>query len=85
MSLWNRYNLFRTLATGVDYARQLLLLRLSGRRTLPKMNSFALVVKFAFGFVLASLMVTKSVSLIQGVTMHECEATIHLRAGILFP
>lgn len=61
-------NLLRTLVMGgLGYAGVVLLLRLSGNRTLSKLNSFDLVVTISFGSVLASLMVTKGVSLAQGL------------------
>lgn len=61
--------ILRTLAVGgLGYMGLVLLLRLSGNRTLSKINSFDLVVTIAFGSVLASLMVTNSVSLAQGLT-----------------
>ena len=46
----------------------LLLLRVSGKRTLTKMNAFDLVVTVALGSTLATVMLTKSVALAEGLT-----------------
>ena len=50
------------------YAGLILLLRLSGNRTLSKMNSFDLVVTVAFGSTLSTILVNKNVSLAEGLT-----------------
>jgi len=61
-------NLGRVLAVGVlAYAGLIVLLRISGNRTLSKMNSFDLVVTVAFGSTLSSLLISKNVSLAQGL------------------
>lgn len=61
-------NLYRVLAVGVlAYIGLVLLLRISGNRTLSKMNSFDLVVTVAFGSTLSSLLISKDVSLAQGL------------------
>ncbi|GHA83422.1 DUF421 domain-containing protein [Modicisalibacter luteus] len=49
------------------YASLVVLLRISGRRTLSKMNAFDLVVTVALGSTLASVILSKSVTLSQGV------------------
>ncbi len=60
--------LFRTLAVGLlAYASLVVLLRVSGRRTLSKMNAFDLVVTVALGSTLATVLLNKEVSLAQGV------------------
>ena len=46
----------------------LLLLRVSGKRTLTKMNAFDLVVTVALGSTLATVLLTKSVALAEGLT-----------------
>ena len=59
----------RTILLGVlSYAAVVALLRVSGKRTLSKFNMFDFVVTVAFGSVLASMLVSKSVALAQGVT-----------------
>ncbi|WP_104203770.1 DUF421 domain-containing protein [Billgrantia saliphila] len=60
--------LLRTAVLGVlGYASLVYLLRISGRRTLSKMNAFDLVVTVALGSVLATVMLSKDVTLLQGV------------------
>lgn len=60
--------LVRTVLTGVcAYAALILLLRVSGKRTLSKMNAFDLVVTVALGSTLASVITSPDVSLAQGV------------------
>lgn len=61
------YALLRTAVLGVlGYASLVFLLRISGRRTLSKMNAFDLVVTVALGSVLATVMLSKDVTLLQG-------------------
>lgn len=60
--------LLRTLAVGIAaYAALVLMLRLSGKRTLSKLNAFDLVVTVALGSTLSSILLDKTVSLAQGV------------------
>ncbi|MGP1345042.1 MAG: DUF421 domain-containing protein [Phycisphaerales bacterium] len=57
----------RTLVIGVvGYGVMLVLLRISGPRTLSKMNAFDFIVTIALGSTLASLIVSESVSLASG-------------------
>ncbi len=59
----------RTLVLGtLSYFSLIILLRVSGKRTLSKMNAFDLVVTVAFGSTLASILTSKNVALVQGVT-----------------
>lgn len=61
-------SVLRTLVVGVvAYAGLILLLRLSGKRTLTKMNAFDLVVTVALGSTLATVLLTKSVALADGL------------------
>ena len=58
----------RTLVLGVlAYALLILCLRWSGKRTLSKMNAFDLIVTVSLGSVLASILLSKSVALTEGV------------------
>ncbi len=58
----------RVLVVGVlAYASLILLLRISGKRTLTKMNAFDLVVTVALGSTLATVLLSKSVALAEGV------------------
>jgi uncharacterized membrane protein YcaP (DUF421 family) len=60
--------LLRTLVLGVSaYGALILMLRLSGKRTLAAMNAFDLVVTFAIGSTLASILVSQNVALAQGL------------------
>lgn len=59
--------LMRTLTLAVlGYASLVFLLRISGRRTLSKMNAFDLVVTVALGSTLATVILSKDVTLAQG-------------------
>ena len=59
----------RTLAVGIPaYVLLICLLRISGKRTLSKMNAFDLVITVAFGSALATVLLSKQTSLAQGVT-----------------
>lgn len=63
----NWETLFRTLIIGVlAYASLVVLLRVSGRRTLSKMNAFDLVVTVALGSTLATILLNRDVVLAQG-------------------
>jgi len=60
--------LVRTLIVGsLAYLALVILLRLSGKRTLSKWNAFDLVVTVAFGSTLATALLSKDTSLAQGV------------------
>lgn len=60
--------LLRTFLIGVlAYASLIVLLRITGKRTLSKMNAFDFVVTVALGSVLATVLLSKDVSLAQGV------------------
>ena len=61
-------DLERTLVIGVlAYVALVLLLRISGKRTLSKMNAFDLIVTIALGSTLASSLLSKDVALVQAV------------------
>lgn len=58
----------RTCVVGAGgYVALLVLLRISGKRTLSKMNAFDLIVTVALGSTLGSLLLSKDVSLAQGI------------------
>ena len=60
--------LFRVAAVGtVAYLALVLLLRISGKRTLSKMNAFDLVVTVALGSTLATVLLSSSVALVEGL------------------
>lgn len=60
--------LFRVAAVGtVAYLTLVLLLRISGKRTLSKMNAFDLIVTVALGSTLATVLLSSSVALVEGL------------------
>ena len=60
--------LFRTGAIGImAYVSMIFLLRISGKRTLSKMNAFDLVVTVSLGSILATILLNQEVTLAQGV------------------
>lgn len=59
---------WRTVIVGVlAYSALVLLLRVSGKRTLSKMNAFDLVVTVALGSTLATILLNKKVALAEGI------------------
>jgi uncharacterized membrane protein YcaP (DUF421 family) len=61
------WGLARIIVVGVlAYAALVLLLRVSGKRTLSKMNAFDLIVTVALGSTLATVLLSKDVSLAEG-------------------
>ncbi len=59
----------RTLLVGtLAYVVLVVMLRLSGKRTLSKMNAFDFIVTIALGSALANVLLDKSVSLADGAT-----------------
>lgn len=62
------YGLVRVAVVGtLTYASLLGLLRISGKRTLAKMNAFDLVVTVALGSTLATALLTETVSYLEGL------------------
>ena len=58
----------RTVLIGIlAYGALVILLRVSGKRTLSKLNAFDLIVTVAFGSTLASVIMSKDVALAEGV------------------
>lgn len=58
------WSLLRVLVIGVSaYAALVVMLRISGKRTLSKMNAFDLIVTVALGSTLASAILTRDVAL----------------------
>lgn len=61
-------DIVRVLAVGsAAYLTLVLILRVSGKRTLAKLNAFDLVVTVAFGSTLATILLSKDVSWAEGV------------------
>lgn len=67
--LWGGWTgLFRILVFGtVAYVALVLMLRITGKRTLSKMNAFDLVITVALGSTLASVLLDTSVPLVDGL------------------
>ncbi|WP_407529608.1 DUF421 domain-containing protein [Methylobacterium oryzisoli] len=62
------FGLLRVVVVGtLAYLALILFLRISGKRTLTKLNAFDLVVTVALGSTLSSIILTKSVALLEGV------------------
>ena len=60
--------LARVLIVGtLAYLSLVLLLRISGKRTLTKLNAFDLVVTVALGSTLATILLNRSVALVEGI------------------
>jgi uncharacterized membrane protein YcaP (DUF421 family) len=60
--------LWRVLAVGVmAYIGLLFLLRISGKRTLSKLNAFDLIVTVALGSTLATVLLSRDVALLEGI------------------
>ncbi|GGF76199.1 hypothetical protein GCM10011402_31190 [Paracoccus acridae] len=60
--------LLRVLVVGIAaYAALILMLRGSGKRTLSKMNAFDLIVTVALGSTLATVLLSNSVPLLEGI------------------
>lgn len=65
----NWQTLVRTVLIGVmAYISLLIFLRISGKRTLAKMNAFDFVVTVSLGSVLATILLNRDVTLAQGAT-----------------
>lgn len=61
-------SIFRTfIITILAYTALIILLRISGKRTLSKMNAFDFIVTIALGSTLATVLLNKSVALADGV------------------
>lgn len=62
-------SMFRTVVAAIcAYAGLVAFLRISGKRTLTKMNAFDLVVTVALGSILATVILNKQVPLFEGLT-----------------
>ena len=69
MLLQNAADLWRILVVGVlTYPALIAVLRLSGKRTLAKMNAFDLIVTVALGSTLATILLSRDVALLEGLT-----------------
>lgn len=84
-------NVARVLLMGVSaYLALLFFLRLSGSRTLAKFSAFDLVVTVALGSTLATILLNRDVTLVEGVTafatlilLQLAIAKLSVRTGIV--
>lgn len=75
------FGLWRVLIVGtLAYFALVLVLRVSGKRTLSKMNAFDFVVTVALGSTLATVLLSKDVALAEGVVAFA--VLIYLQYGI---
>ncbi|WP_043838625.1 DUF421 domain-containing protein [Muricoccus aerilatus] len=64
----NWFGLLRVIVVGTTaYTVLVLMLRVSGKRTLAKLNAFDLIVTVALGSTLATVLLSKSVALAEGL------------------
>jgi uncharacterized membrane protein YcaP (DUF421 family) len=64
----NWYGLLRIVVVGVlAYAGLVLLLRVTGKRTLSKMNAFDMIVTVALGSTLATVLLSSDIALFEGL------------------
>ncbi len=64
----NWFGLLRILIMGIlAYSALVIFLRVSGKRTLSKMNAFDLVVTVALGSTLATVLLSKDIVLVEGL------------------
>lgn len=82
--LWNSWeSVLKILTVGVtSYAGLLLILRVSGKRTLSKLNAFDLIVTVTVGSMLATTILSPDVSLIGGLT--AIGLLVSLQLGVTF-
>jgi hypothetical protein len=77
-------DVLRTVIAGATaYLALVLVLRVSGKRTLTKLNAFDLVVTVALGSTLATILLTSSVSVAEGVAALALLAALQFVAAIL--
>ncbi len=56
--------------TFLGYAALIIIIRISGKRTLAKMNAFDFIVTVALGSCLASIALDKNIALAEGITVY---------------
>lgn len=67
----------RVIVVGtLAYTALIVILRMSGKRTLTKMNAFDLVVTVALGSTLATILLSKDVALVEGVVAFALLASL---------
>jgi uncharacterized membrane protein YcaP (DUF421 family) len=84
MLLQNASDLWRILVVGVlTYPALIAVLRWSGKRTLAKMNAFDLIVTVALGSTLATILLSRDVALLEGLTALVLLVVLQLAASWL--
>ncbi|MFC3418413.1 DUF421 domain-containing protein [Salinicoccus hispanicus] len=68
--IFDNFNvILRTVLIGImAYLSLVIILRVSGKRTLTKMNAFDFIVTIALGSILASVITSKDITIAQGIT-----------------
>ena len=78
------FGLLRVLVVGsLAYVALVMLLRVTGKRTLAKMNAFDLVVTVALGSTLATVLLSQDVALAEGVLAFAVLAILQLAVAWL--
>jgi uncharacterized membrane protein YcaP (DUF421 family) len=78
----NWFGLLRVLVVGtLAYGGLILMLRVSGKRALSKMNAFDLIVTVALGSTLATVLLTGDVALLEGLLALGLLISLHLAIG----
>ena len=70
-------------AAAMSYASLLVVLRISGKRTLAKLNAFDLVVTVALGSALSTVALSRDVALVEGVAVLAVLVTLQLAVAWL--
>ncbi|MEV1155975.1 YetF domain-containing protein [Micromonospora chokoriensis] len=84
MVLKNPADLLRLLVVAaIVYPALVLILRLSGKRTLSKLNAFDFVVTVALGSTLATILLSRDVSLVEGILALALLVTLQYLAALL--
>lgn len=84
MLLQSTSDLWRIVIIGVlTYPALITILRLSGKRTLAKMNAFDLIVTVALGSTLATILLSRDVALLEGLTALVLLVVLQLGASWL--
>ncbi|KUP09151.1 hypothetical protein Q75_01460 [Bacillus coahuilensis p1.1.43] len=78
------------LLAPIYYITLVIMLRISGKRTLSKMNAFDFIITIALGSTLSSVILTKSISILEGmaalfmlIVMQYCVTWLSVRFTLL--
>lgn len=71
MFLGDFSTIFRTITVGLlAYIALVVIVRISGKRTLSQLNAFDFIVTVALGSILATIILDQNVSLVQGISAY---------------